>query len=169
MRCYDFNQSVDNLPKNLIYLDFQNQLLNASEFNNDYYETDFGLYSIAVDKLIDTFLTSRFDQPLENLPEKLRFLSLPLTHNNKIIVPKNIKQLYLSCKNNTINNLPEYVKTIFINFYYNENNNNYVNNLPITIKEVFIKHKNLEKFIKTPFETEITIIKDYLDISKLFS
>jgi hypothetical protein len=132
LRCYKFNQPVNNLPKTLTHLTF------LAYYNK-----------------------GKFNQPLENLPESLTFLQLDVykEFNNNILIPKNCKTLIISIYNKIIDNIPEHVEKLYITNIF-RNNKKYVSNLPVTLKEVIVEDENSKKFIKMPFGTLITIDKN---------
>jgi hypothetical protein len=141
--CFDtyFNQPIDNLPKSLTHLTF----VLHSCFNQP------------IDNLPKnlTHLTFgiNFNQPVDNLPENLTHLKLHCK-NNKIIIPKNVSELYIMNNNILINNLPEHIEKLFIKFSIVKNK---IENLPITIKEIIIENKEYKKYIKKPFDAIITV------------
>jgi hypothetical protein len=142
-----FNQPVDNLPTNLTYLFF------SDDFNQPVDNLPLSL----------THLTFgfNFNQSVDNLPENIIVLKLFGSKNNNIIIPKNVKELYIYNDNILINNLPEHIEKLFILFNYFSKTK--IENLPITLKEIIVEKNKYIKYIKIPFETKI-IVDDELFI-----
>jgi hypothetical protein len=141
---YGFNQSVDNLPTSLTHLTF------GFRFNKP------------VDNLPNsiTHLTfyydGKFNKPLKILPNYLVCIKLNIKNNNNITLPKNCKKIFIDNDNYLINNLPEHIEKIYINF----SSKNKIENLPSTLKEIVIKKKEYIDYIKIPFGTIVTV-KNY--------
>jgi hypothetical protein len=72
---------------------------------------------------------------------------------------KNIKILALSCLTVLINNIPEHIDDLYIDFYHYNKDNKNVDNLPLTIKRIFIENEKHKNFIKIPFGCVLTIKK----------
>jgi hypothetical protein len=102
------------------------------------------------------YIVSKFNQPINNLPENLTHLELIGIFTNDVIIPKNIDKLILSCNNCILQKLPEYIEKIYIEFddFYPAK---IVDNLSLSLKEIFIKNEYLKKNIKIPFGTIINI------------
>jgi hypothetical protein len=106
LRCYDFNQTVNNLPKNLTHLTFG------------------FLFNQPVDNLPKTLthLTFgfNFNQQVDNLPCNIKYLSIDC--NSKIInnLPQFIEELVIKTKYGIyeIVNLPYSLKKITIDKRY---------------------------------------------------
>jgi hypothetical protein len=142
LRCCDFNQAVDNLPKNLTHLNF------GFYFNKPVHNLP--------KNLIHLTFNMCYKQPIYNLPKKLNYLDLFYYRNNDIILPTKIKELCLFCNNNLINNLPEHIEILHIYFSANTKN---VHNLPTTLKEIIVEKEKYLKYIKIPFGTKISFKK----------
>jgi hypothetical protein len=143
LRCYYFNQQVNNLPENLTHLTFGvcfNQSVDNLPKKLSYLTFGIGFY-----------------QQVDNLPESLTHLKL-YCKNNKIIIPKNVSELYICDDNMLINNIPKNIEKLyiyFVNLYYKN-----IQNLPITLKEIVIEKEEYKKYlIKIPFDTVIIIKK----------
>jgi hypothetical protein len=85
------------------------------------------------------------NQKIDKLPKNVKFLDICWCVNNNIILPKNLKNILLSCDNYLINNIPEQIENIYIIFYWT--NNKRVDNLPSTIKKISIYKNEYEKFL----------------------
>jgi hypothetical protein len=140
--CSIFNMKVDNLPQSLKEITFAhyfNQKINHLPKNLTH--LTFGVY---------------FNRKVEKLPKNLKYLYVNWYFQNEIILPKNLKELTLSCNNNLLNNIPKHIEKINIYFSWNIENNKRVENLPLTIKEIVIKNE-YKKYVKVPFGSILTI------------
>jgi hypothetical protein len=140
---FNFNQKIDTLPKNLSHLTF------GKKFNQKIVNFPKNLTHIIFDE--------HFNQNIVSYPKNLTYLKL--TWQNKIILPrniKNLKELILTYNDNLINNIPECVEKLYIWFYkYHEEIK--IFNLPSTLKEIVIDNDIYIKFIKIPFGCKLTI------------
>ncbi len=143
MRCYEFNQPVDNLPETLTHLTF------GYEFNQKVNKLPKNITHL--------IFGYNFRQSINNLPESLIYLDLGSTLKNNIIIPKKLKELVIFHKNTLINNLPDNIEKIYVVFNLKNKTNNYVSNLPLSIKEIIIEKEKYKKFIKIPFNAILTI------------
>ena len=122
----EFNKSVDNLPPNLTHLYFFG-FFNKSVDNLPKKITHL-TFGFRFNKKIDYFpqnlthLTfgQNFNKSLDKLPENLIYLRLGWKFQNKIIMPKTLKQLFLTCNNILINNIPSHIEQLYI--YFNNKN-----------------------------------------------
>jgi hypothetical protein len=142
---WSFNQKVNNLPKNLTHLTFG--LFFKKKVNN------------LPKNLTHLIFGEKFNQKLNNMPKNLKLLGLGWNFQNEIIFPKNLKKLLLTCNNILINNIPEQIEKIYIDFSYCNIQNKKVENLPYTIKEIVIQDKKHKKYIKVPFGCVLSIKK----------
>jgi hypothetical protein len=144
-----FNRKIKYLPKNLTYLKF------GDHFNQE--------VANLPKNLTHLFFRIHFNQEVVNLPKNLIFLNLGYSLK-EYKIPKNIKELVLYYNNNLIDNIPEHIEKIYINFcYYDMDNEKYkkIDNIPLTIKEIIIKNEKYKKYIKIPFGCKLTINNFY--------
>ena len=144
---FKFNQPVDNLPINLTHLTFN------THFNQPLDKLPKNLLNLAFSTI------SNFNQPLDNLPKNLYYLKIGIKFNNKIIIPDSVKEICLLSNNILLNNLPNNIEILTINFDHIVNGSNIkIDNLPITLKKIIIKREEYKKYIiKIPYETVIII------------
>ncbi len=187
MRCHNFNQCVDFLPKNLTHLTFGSDFSKTVDklpknlthltfgfwFNHRVDNLPINLthltfnthFNQPLDKLPKNLLNlafstiSNFNQPLDNLPKNLYYLKIGIKFNNKIIIPDSVKEICLLSNNILLNNLPNNIEILTINFDHIVNGSNIkIDNLPITLKKIIIKREEYKKYIiKIPYETVIII------------
>jgi hypothetical protein len=158
-----FNQKVVNLPQNLTHLTFgsyfdqkvDNLPKNLTHLTIDY------KFNQKIDNLPKNLthltLSYNFNQKLDNLPKNLKYLKIKWYYNKKIILPKSLKKLFLTCNNNLINNIPEHIEKVGVWFFDDESYNKKIENLPLTIKEIIIEDEEYKKYIKVPFGCILTI------------
>jgi hypothetical protein len=146
LKTHDFNQKIDNLPKNLKILN-----LKTFDFNQKINKLPKNLIHL-------TLYSLYFNKSINCLPKFLTSFSISWTINCDIKLPKNVKYLSLTCKNNLINNIPEHIEKVYI--YFNDKQDKKVENLPLTIKEIIINDEEYKKYIKIPFGTILTIKTD---------
>ncbi len=91
------------------------------------------------------------------MPKNLKYLHLGWNFQNEIILPKNLKELSLTCNNNLLNDIPKHIEKVYIRFSIDDQYNKRVENLPLTIKEIVINNKNYKKYVKKPFGSILTI------------
>ena len=153
---YFFDQSVDKLPSSITHLTF------GVGFNNP--------INLLPDSITHLSLKySIFKKSLDKLPHALTYLVLSSRFNENInLLPKSVKTLGFRAGSNIQNNIPDFVETIIISFYYpnipkpnnNDKNNKKVNNLPSTIKKIMINIPEKINFIKVPFGCVVTDLDD---------
>jgi hypothetical protein len=140
----NFNKKVDNLPKNLTHLSL------SDNFNQEVKKLPKNLTHLS--------FGVNFNQEIKKLPKNLKYFKIKWYFQNKILLPKNLKELSLTCNNNLINNILEHIEKIYVWFsVYNENTK--VENLPLTIKEIVIENVKFKDYIKIPFGCVLTIKK----------
>lgn len=92
------------------------------------------------------------------LPLNLKTIKIKWEFQKKIVIPEKTKELFITCNNELINNLPEHIEKIHIFFDDDEKFNKDVSNLPMSLKEIIIKNKDFAKYIlKIPFGCVIKI------------
>jgi hypothetical protein len=160
-----FNLKIDNLPQNLITLNFKNgcfdqridklpknltKLVLGRHFNRK--------INNLPKNLIRLTFGEKFNEEIDKIPKNVQYLKLGWNFQNNIILPKTVENFIITCNNNFINNIPKHIEKIHVEFDdYNENLNKKVNNLPITIKEIVIKYEHYKEYIKKPVGCVITI------------
>jgi hypothetical protein len=80
-----------------------------------------------------------------------------LFFRTQILLPETVKEIYLTCDNDFINDIPEHIEKIYIEFYDDTTLNNKVYNLPKTLKEIIIEKKIYKKYIKISHNSNIII------------
>jgi hypothetical protein len=192
-----FNQTIDNLPKNLTHLilgcDFNQSIDNLPNSLTHLTFSEKSLFNYAVNKLPQnlTHLIFRGQtfkmNNLINSATHLTHITINKNITQNIKLPETVKSLSLYYNNPLLNNLPEHIEKVFIEFddicqslidsdkEYFENKNIYKNyedylikrknrkvnelitNLSSSIKEIIIKDEFFKKYIKIPFDCILTI------------
>jgi hypothetical protein len=75
------------------------------------------------------------------LPKSLIYLKLGKTFNKNIKIPSSIQLLGVDTGSTILNNIPEFIENIYIQFFINDEYN-----IPITIKKIYVNPE------KIPFE-----------------
>jgi hypothetical protein len=148
----NFNQKIKHLPQSLTHLNF------GYSFNQKIKHLP--------KNLIHLHFEYKFNQKLDKLPKNLKYLHLGWCFQNEIILPKNLKELKLTCNNNFINNIPKHIEKVYILFSGHNKNNKRVENLPLTIKEIIIEDEYYKKYIKIPFGSILTIKNKTMENNK---
>lgn len=106
----EFNQRIDNLPKNLIHLTV------GKRFNQP--------LDNLPSKLETLFLREDFNQPLDFLPQSLRELHIGANFNHPLdnLPKKNLRDLFFMDEecifNHRLDNLPESIQNIQVSWRY---------------------------------------------------
>ena len=165
---YDFDEELKDLPEETEIMIFEGESSNNySRFNQpiiiktnfnfiNYFKVD-KYKSILPKNLTHLTFGYSFNKKVDNLPQNITHLTFGYVFNQIVDkLPITIKELSLHCNNNLINNLPEHIEKLFINFYYKIKK---VENLPFTLKEIIIKDEKFKEYIKIPFGCILTIQK----------
>ncbi len=156
-----FNKSIDKLPETIKCL--------TTNYNFDMSKSPQNLCHLEVNDLQEIKninmmpkTITKFDYIFgknEVIPDNLDYIILV----DNIKIPQNIKKIIIDCDNILINNLPNHIEKIFINF---ENcKKKQVSNLPITIKEIIIKNEKYKKYlINIIFDVKIIIQPNFEEI-----
>ena len=150
---YYFDEELKNIPE-------ETEII---IFNQNYNKNEYSKFNQLVDNLPKniTHLTfgCYFNESINKLPKKLTHLKFGWNFENNIIIPQTVKELSLTCNNNLINNIPNFIEKLYIYFYYDKSYNKKVENLPFTLKEIIIEDEEHKEYIKIPFGTMLTIQK----------
>ena len=109
-------------------------------------------------------LGTSFNQSVDLLPNLITHLSFGGNFNQIIeTLPQSVKELGIcaGCRSNIVNNIPENIKTIKINFSVNDKLNSKITNPPPTINKIIIKIPAKLCFIqKIPFRCVVVDTND---------
>ena len=136
---WDFNECInkDNLPNDVLIIIFKNERNNM------------GYYS-------------KFNQPVDSLPNSITNLTLGFYFNQSVMsLPNSIIELGFYSNSSIKDNLPDFIETVIIYFIHEDIYNYKITNLPYNLKKIKINDPDKKHYIiKIPFDCILTDLDD---------
>ena len=150
------NQTLNNLPQSLIYLELKRKFNNSSNH----------LFDNLPQSLLYLEFKKEFNQSIINLPNSIKEISIERLQQYNLFDKKyhlKIKKIYIGFDNmNDIKNLPNTISKIEI---YDEDEYNYINYIPEFIEEIIIDEKNKYQ-INEKYHSKIIFKNDIISLLK---